>query len=112
MLVCFFFNPKTAYEMRISDWSSGVCSSDLRLGDGRLEFALAPRTDGKQRMFENGHDAGLLVHAVEEILVGLRILDLVEQEFHRVDRAHLHEAARWEERRVGKECVSACRSRG
>src|SRR3546814_5851905 len=25
----FFFNQKTAYEMRISDWSSDVCSSDL-----------------------------------------------------------------------------------
>src|SRR3546814_10029091 len=30
MLVCFFFfKQKTAYEMRISDWSSDVCSSDL-----------------------------------------------------------------------------------
>src|SRR3546814_3231042 len=29
-LVFFFFKQKTAYEMRISDWSSGVCSSDLR----------------------------------------------------------------------------------
>src|SRR3546814_1110285 len=37
LLVCywsesfFFFKQKTAYEMRISDWSSDVCSSDLRL---------------------------------------------------------------------------------
>src|SRR3546814_7964791 len=33
-IVCifFFFKQKTAYEMRISDWSSDVCSSDLRLG--------------------------------------------------------------------------------
>src|SRR3546814_1860091 len=31
-VVCFFFfKQKTAYEMRISDWSSDVCSSDLRL---------------------------------------------------------------------------------
>src|SRR3546814_1781934 len=31
--VCvFFFKQKTAYEMRISDWSSDVCSSDLRIG--------------------------------------------------------------------------------
>src|SRR3546814_16499825 len=29
ILVCFFFKQKTAYEMRISDWSSDVCSSDL-----------------------------------------------------------------------------------
>src|SRR3546814_9559235 len=34
MLLCyvfFFFKQKTAYEMRISDWSSDVCSSDLRI---------------------------------------------------------------------------------
>src|SRR3546814_1258631 len=30
--VFFFFNQKTAYEMRISDWSSDVCSSDVRTG--------------------------------------------------------------------------------
>src|SRR3546814_1050102 len=29
----FFFKQKTAYEMRISDWSSDVCSSDLRLAE-------------------------------------------------------------------------------
>src|SRR3546814_5450502 len=29
MCVFFFFNQKTAYELRISDWSSDVCSSDL-----------------------------------------------------------------------------------
>src|SRR3546814_8258873 len=29
MFVCVFFKQKTAYEMRISDWSSYVCSSDL-----------------------------------------------------------------------------------
>src|SRR3546814_1572243 len=34
----FFFKQKTAYEMRISDWSSDVCSSDLRLK--RIEQAL------------------------------------------------------------------------
>src|SRR3546814_9674018 len=31
-MFCFFFKQKTAYEMRISDWSSDVCSSDLFLG--------------------------------------------------------------------------------
>src|SRR3546814_3977515 len=31
-IVFFFFKQKTAYEMRISDWSSDVCSSDLRRG--------------------------------------------------------------------------------
>src|SRR5689334_20254556 len=33
----------------------------------------------------------LLVHAGEEVLVGLGVLHLVEEELHRVDRAHLHE---------------------
>src|SRR3546814_2384918 len=35
----FFFKQKTAYEMRISDWSSDVCSSDLR-HEGELGFQL------------------------------------------------------------------------
>src|SRR3546814_2122992 len=33
----FFFKQKTAYEMRISDWSSDVCSSDLRRRTGRSD---------------------------------------------------------------------------
>src|SRR3546814_4252205 len=59
----FFFKQKTAYEMRISDWSSDVCSSDLiqrqrgrRLGqrdlgpgtedDARSDHPLDPALDG------------------------------------------------------------------
>src|SRR3546814_6822875 len=38
MLCFFFFKQKTAYEMRISDWSSDVCSSDL---DERAQVAIA-----------------------------------------------------------------------
>src|SRR3546814_6122728 len=42
----FFFKQKTAYEMRISDWSSDVCSSDLTLGN-RVEMGEeAERRDG------------------------------------------------------------------
>src|SRR3546814_3364651 len=40
MIFCcffFFFKQKTAYEMRISDWSSDVCSSDLGAGDDHLD---------------------------------------------------------------------------
>src|SRR3546814_9516200 len=37
-LVFFFFKQKTAYEMRISDWSSDVCSSDLRVPAGLPGF--------------------------------------------------------------------------
>src|SRR3546814_7394653 len=51
--LCFFFKQKTAYEMRISDWSSDVCSSDLAAGlagigiaddlDGLDQLRSAPR---------------------------------------------------------------------
>src|SRR3546814_7219575 len=38
LVVCvvFFFKQKTAYEMRISDWSSDVCSSDLHIVERRI----------------------------------------------------------------------------
>src|SRR3546814_7855450 len=36
----FFFKQKTAYEMRISDWSSDVCSSDLRVTPGGLRLGV------------------------------------------------------------------------
>src|SRR3546814_3108570 len=39
----FFFKQKTAYEMRISDWSSDVCSSDLQAETARGREALFPR---------------------------------------------------------------------
>src|SRR3546814_3705331 len=38
----FFFKQKTAYEMRISDWSSDVCSSDLRPDGLRLSRVRVP----------------------------------------------------------------------
>src|SRR3546814_3197398 len=41
LLYCFFFfSQKTAYEMRISDWSSDVCSSDLDMVE-RFDFGVA-----------------------------------------------------------------------
>src|SRR3546814_13326879 len=44
MGIFFFFKQKTAYEMRISDWSSDVCSSDLRID----RHAVAPELAGGQ----------------------------------------------------------------
>src|SRR3546814_5861649 len=48
-LCFFFFKQKTAYEMRISDWSSDVCSSDLKIvswGSGQaLAAAVIPLVD-------------------------------------------------------------------
>src|SRR3546814_4360115 len=40
--ICFFFKQKTAYEMRISDRSSDVCSSDLARGHTQTECAVPP----------------------------------------------------------------------
>src|SRR3546814_8849499 len=44
----FFFKQKTAYEMRISDWSSDVCSSDLQLVDEGRNVASAEANLYKQ----------------------------------------------------------------
>src|SRR3546814_8209063 len=41
VLFFFFFKQKTAYEMRISDWSSDVCSSDLRIEVGAVVIQQA-----------------------------------------------------------------------
>src|SRR3546814_3043027 len=113
MLLCFFFfKQKTAYEMRISDWSSDVCSSDLGVvdvdgpekadpivaeRDRRLVNALpdAPldhhRRGGRHEPHQQGavRDAPAVAGAAHILLVHVRS----------------------EERRVGKECVSTCRSR-
>src|SRR3546814_13372939 len=72
----FFFKQKTAYEMRISDWSSDVCSSDLPIGHAgqragigttrdhgidacgvRAGTVFAQTGDGNQRPFAR-HDSG------------------------------------------------------
>src|SRR3546814_5011226 len=50
MYGCFFFKQKTAYEMRISDWSSDVCSSDLDQRAG--EVALAEPFERRQQFAE------------------------------------------------------------
>src|SRR3546814_9533927 len=64
----FFFKQKTAYEMRISDWSSDVCSSDL---GGRL--VPAGRAVALQTRLGVGdlqHDAGGQLDVERDALVG------------------------------------------
>src|SRR3546814_2628256 len=71
LLVCFFFKEKTAYEMRISDGSSDVCSSDLdrflerfagldeareRREEARRKTALTPDEDAILKFGEHNHD--------------------------------------------------------
>src|SRR3546814_4970325 len=59
---CFFFKQKTAYEMRISDWSSDVCSSDLGRAPAPPAAATQWRT-GKRQEFvgEEGGTPGILL---------------------------------------------------
>src|SRR3546814_3591626 len=44
-MVFFFFKQKTAYEMRISDWSSDVCSSDLIALDDSAVIRRSPEVE-------------------------------------------------------------------
>src|SRR3546814_3251489 len=81
----FFFKQKTAYEMRISDWSSDVCSSDLPRPDSRAAPARGCR---RPRRASAPSRQGSRSGSAETT------------------------SPRSEERRVGKECVSTCRSRG
>src|SRR3546814_5077706 len=86
----FFFKQKTAYEMRISDWSSGVCSSDL------------PGTKKLRTLFH--------MPTPEPIppVLSVRALRKQYRDTVAVDDISFE---RSEERRVGQECVSTCRSR-
>src|SRR3546814_1190833 len=81
----FFFKQKTAYEMRISDWSSDVCSSDL-FGQNAVRDQCDHVSDFSERA-----------------ALGRRL--------PRSEGTLLGDPCRSEERRVGKECVSTCRSR-
>src|SRR3546814_4466144 len=85
-VVVFFFKQKTAYEMRISDWSSDVCSSDLPVVHS--DIGPAPRKLQRRRPPDTGAAAG----DDGDLPVQIHLI-------------------RSEERRVGKECVSTCRSR-
>src|SRR3546814_10584580 len=97
----FFFKQKTAYEMRISDWSSDVCSSDLFIGSFALAFAwLIAGNRSALAEFE------IQESGVEKGEVELEYRGAVHDGFPRTERDE-----RSEERRVGKECVSTCRSR-
>src|SRR3546814_1504750 len=55
LMFFFFFKQKTAYEMRISDWSSDVCSSDLRAG---VVHRLRSRRDRAHRRAHPGRRRG------------------------------------------------------
>src|SRR3546814_1346878 len=90
----FFFKQKTAYEMRISDWSSDVCSSDLFLQTvtSALEGNEADVSQALDDLAVVAKGLGARDEAIGSLIENLEVV-------------------RSEERRVGKECVSTCRSR-
>src|SRR3546814_5552533 len=107
MYCVFFFKQKTAYEMRISDWSSDVCSSDLHqrhIAPACIDIAEAHDGDdaGQDEQAARNDAADGPVHQPADI--GGQLLRLGPRQQHAV-------VERSEERRVGKECVSTCRSR-
>src|SRR3546814_15233633 len=96
--------------MRISDWSSDVCSSDLsaftRTARAAEEAAVAARqlpdpqlTIGIQNLPVTGSEA----FDINADFMTMKTIGIM--------RTQVREAKRSEERRVGKECVSPCRSR-
>src|SRR3546814_6093426 len=94
LYTCLVFKQKTAYEMRISDWSSDVCSSDLRefvLPSG--EVAIIP-----EQWFTQFVNFFYFAEGNESLRLKKQHVGVINE-------------LRSEERRVGKECVSPCRSR-
>src|SRR3546814_4464340 len=102
-LFFFFFKQKTAYEMRISDWSSDVCSSDLR----RQPVGAASPGERTEARIRRGVGAG----ADQTAQRGDRGKQHEMIELPAAGCLVQHQRTRSEERRVGKECVNTCRSR-
>src|SRR3546814_4863588 len=110
----FFFKQKTAYEMRISDWSSDVCSSDLPatfsivatrwltgLLVGLATFSVMPRT-----LLLDTNALTMVTTSSISMMFRLAFLYSVKRSPRQICLCR-----RSEERRVGKEGVSTCRSR-
>src|SRR3546814_8742942 len=73
VLVFFFFKQKTAYEMRISDWSSDVCSSDLwRRAQGGASFRGHGTAGAGRPVPGRAGRADLRSHAVAGLAAGRR----------------------------------------
>src|SRR3546814_5398513 len=104
VVMFFFFKQKTAYEMRISDWSSDVCSSDLHQRGSRA----IPSSGGTPCFGSPGNGPGARKLAAE----GAPPSALRWASHQNVSENDAESGwHRSEERRVGKECVSTCRSR-
>src|SRR3546814_14061273 len=122
----FFFKQKTAYEMRISDWSSDVCSSDLLQLESTDDTAMTaiswtyPQDQllALRRRNENADAATPIASGVT--LENLRFRYAISGDnppwrpvraFDAGSKVFIEFPGRSEERRVGNECVSTGRSR-
>src|SRR3546814_19729763 len=93
--------------MRISDWSSDVCSSDLAVALAGVMGGFDTRvTETTKNVFLEA------AHFAPSAVIGRgRKLGLHTDAGHRFERGVDPELPRSEERRVGKECVRTCSSR-
>src|SRR3546814_8710634 len=107
-----FFKQKTAYEMRISDRSSDVCSSDLptqpSLTNSRTVNAGFEET--WDRLVRNLSSEFFVINNIEKASRIINVSFQTDAPERYVDCGVTHRT-RSEERRVGKECVSPCISR-
>src|SRR3546814_16502467 len=119
----FFFKQKTAYEMRISDWSSDVCSSDLPAPHVRH----SARHHNTGQRCERAHGRRWIAPDYGETRVGMAVPDLrkaapretfpilhigaVINMSGETEQRSLSALRRKATRRGGDECVSTCRSR-
>src|SRR3546814_17599737 len=112
MGVVFFFKQKTAYEMRISDWSSDVCSSDLVqhaavLGAGIMGGGISYQSASK--------GVPVIMKDIADKALDLGMEEANKLLSKKVGKKLTAEKAghilRAEERRVVIECISTCRFR-
>src|SRR3546814_6287351 len=95
----FFFKQKTAYEMRISDWSSDVCSSDLAgdpafVGCDRSQVRAAVRTiagseDGRVGGAHEGADLDAPAAVFDTRGVEIEMVDIRHAAGCKIGRAHV-----------------------
>src|SRR3546814_16332199 len=114
MIFFFFCKQKTAYEWRISDWSADVCSSDLdrcrahgrvlARAVGAARWTLPDHAPARAQLIEPVRLVPVRAYRQDLAFPGAggdgKTFELCEYQFERS-----------EERRVGKESVSKCRSR-
>src|SRR3546814_11119675 len=103
--------------MRISDWSSDVCSSDLDYVHLTSTLTMSKQYSAPNAMLEVNVPAKLqreVTNCIDQVARAIEPQRAVshEQAVKSTKPDFTRKCARSEERRVGKECVSTCRSRG